>query len=63
LNDIQTKISSEKDHIDAQLLNQNILKQDITTLKQQIENENEIIRQEPDGTMVWKITNVSEKNV
>jgi len=37
------------------------LKQDVTTLKQQIENDNKIVKQEPDGTMVWKITNVREK--
>ncbi len=61
LNDIQTEISLEKAHIDAISLNQNVLKQNVISLKQCIENQDEIMKQEPDGTMVWKITNVREK--
>jgi len=61
LNDIQTEISLEKAHIDAISLNQNVLKQNVISLKQDIENEGQIIKQEPDGTLVWKITNVREK--
>jgi len=61
LNDAQTELSLEKAQIDAISTNQNLLKQDVTTLKQQIENDNKIVKQEPDGTMVWKITNVREK--
>jgi hypothetical protein len=61
LNDIQTEISLEKSHIDAISLNQNVLKQNVISLKQCIENKDEILKQEPDGTMVWKITNVREK--
>ncbi len=60
-NDIQKEISLEKAHIDAISFNQNVLIQDITALQQQIDNKGEIIKQEPDGTMVWKITNVLEK--
>lgn len=61
LNDIQTEISLQKAHIDAISLNQNVLKQYVLTLKQDIENKDEIIKQEPDGTMVWRITNIREK--
>jgi regulator of replication initiation timing len=61
LNNTQIEISLQKAHIDAISLNQNVLKQDTTNLRQQIENEDEIIKQEPDGTMVWRITNVQEK--
>jgi TNF receptor-associated factor 2 len=61
LNDAQIELSLEKAQIDAISTNQNTLKQDVTTLKQQIENDNKIVKQEPDGTMVWKINNVREK--
>ncbi len=50
LNNTQTELSLEKSQLEATSMNQNILKQDITTLKQQIDNDNEIIKQEPDGT-------------
>ena len=61
LNSIQNAFSIEKAHIDAMSFNQNVLVQGITTVKQQIESKNETVTQEPDGTMVWRITNVREK--
>lgn len=61
LNNIQKASSLETSHIDAISLNQNVLTQDITTFKQQIENVNQAVTYEPDGTMVWRITNVREK--
>jgi hypothetical protein len=61
LDDLKTANLVERTHIDAIALNQNVLKHDMTTLKQQTENYNEIITQEPNGTTVWKVTNVQEK--
>ncbi|CAF1175375.1 unnamed protein product [Rotaria sp. Silwood1] len=61
LNNMKIINSLEKSYLDTILLNQNILMQDITMLKQQVENENQIIKDGPNGTIVWKIINVREK--
>jgi hypothetical protein len=58
--DMQTASSLQRAYIDGLSINQNVLTQDTTTLKQRIENEI-LKQQEIDGTMIWKITNVREK--
>ncbi|CAF1090770.1 unnamed protein product [Rotaria sordida] len=61
LNNIQTTNSLEKAYRDTISLNQNILRQDITMFEQQVADESQIIKEGPDGTIVWKIINVREK--
>ncbi|CAF3109835.1 unnamed protein product [Rotaria sp. Silwood2] len=61
LNNKQRTNSLEKSYLDTISLNQNVLRQDITMLKQQVEDESQIRKDGPDGTIVWKIFNVREK--
>ncbi len=61
LNHIQNASSLENAHINAISLNQNVLTHESIAVKQQLENENKTRTQEPDGTTVWRITNVQEK--
>lgn len=63
LDNIQTELSLEEAHINAISLNENVLKQNMAALQQQIEGTDYKIKSEPDGTMVWKITNVQEKTI
>jgi hypothetical protein len=54
--------SLQKIHIDGMFINENVLVQDITTLKQQVEYENSSRKHHIlDGTKIWKISNVREK--
>lgn len=62
LNDIETAMLLQKAHIDGTIINQNVLSQDILSIKQQAEYEYQTIKQHmPNGTMIWKISNVHEK--
>lgn len=61
LDDIQRELSLEKVNIDAMSINEDVLKQEVTYIQQQIENKGDKIKIESDGTMIWKITNVTER--
>jgi len=53
---------SQKVHIEAIFINQNVLTQDFIGIKQQVEHENLITKHHIlDGAMIWKIRNVREK--
>ncbi len=52
----------QKNHIEAMSINENVLTQDFTDMKQQVEYENLGTKHcILDGTMIWKIYNVREK--
>lgn len=51
----------QKSGLNTISINQNVLRQDMRSLKQEVEDVNETISLEPDGTIVWKIGNVQEK--
>jgi hypothetical protein len=62
INEVQTENLLQKDHIKAMSINQNVLTQDFTEIKQQVEYENLGTKHcILDGTMIWKIYNVREK--
>jgi hypothetical protein len=62
INEAKTQSLLEKDHIEAISINQNVITQDFTALKKQVEDENpETKHYILDGTMIWKICHVREK--
>jgi TNF receptor-associated factor 2 len=62
IDNAKVEILLQKDYIEAMSNNQNVLKQDSTSVRQQTEHENPETKYHMlDGTMIWKICNVREK--
>jgi len=62
IKEAKTENLLQKDYIKAMSINQNVLTQDFTDMKQQVEYENLGTKHRTlDGTMIWKIYNVREK--
>lgn len=62
INDTKTEHDLQKDHIEAMLINQNVLTQDFIGMKQQVDHKSQVSKYDMlDGTMTWKISNIREK--
>jgi hypothetical protein len=62
INDTKEASMVQKFQTDGMLINQNVLLQDVTAMKQQVEYENQARKYRIlDGAMIWKICNVQEK--
>ena len=62
INDAEIENLTQKDHIEARIMNQTILTRDLTSIEQQIEYQTTETKQHIlDGSMIWTISGVREK--